>query len=505
MAASAPTDAPAPRARAVREHLLILGRQTLVYGLAGAAAQAVGIVTLPIFARVFSPSQYGVLEVATVGYSALLVIADTGLTSGAQRNYYDYNDHEEPERRSALFTGLAASVTLGTIIALGLVVFAYPVSQWVFGTPRYAGLIRIVAITVPIGTIAAFAREAMRLKFKPWRYTVSALLGSAGAAVIGVVAVVALNAGIDGVMIGTLIGTGLAAIYGFVVSRRALLGRFSRPELRTMVMYGLPLIPAAAAMWGLNFVDRVILAKLGSLAETGDYAVANRFGFVLMLLVTAFATAYGPFQLALWKEDPEFEKQMRDRTLTYLTVVLVATGVVLAVFAREIISILAPSFDAAYRVVGLLTMSVVFWGIANLVLFGIGLMRRTRHVATFTAAALAMNVALNFALIPLWGIVGASLANLIAYVFLAVAYYRKSQELYPTAYSLDKPGKVILAGAFAMAVGALPLANSPAMFALKLGVVAAFGVSLRLLRVIDEPELQEIRALAARAKRFGRA
>jgi O-antigen/teichoic acid export membrane protein len=306
-------------------------------------------------------------------------------------------------------------------------------------------------------------------------------------------------------MLGALIGTSLAAIYGLVVSRRALLGRFSRPELGTMVTYGLPLIPAAAAMWGLNFVDRIILAKLGSLADTGEYAVANRFAFVLTLLVTAFATAYGPFQLALWREDAEFEKQMRDHTLTYLTVVLVATGVVLAVFAREIISVLAPSFTPAYRVVGLLVMSVVFWGIANLVLFGIGLMRSTRHVATFTAVALAMNVVLNFALIPLWGIVGASVANLIAYAFLATAYYRKSQQLYPTAYSLGKPSKVILTGSLAMAVGALPLTNSVAVFGLKLAVVAAFCGSLRLLGVIDEPELREIRALLTRVKSFGRA
>ena len=64
-------------------------------------------------------------------------------------------------------------------------------------------------------------------------------------------------------------------------------------------------------------------------------------------------------------------------------------------------------------------MAVVFWGIANVALFGIGLMRRTGQVAVFTAVALAINVGLNFLLIPPFGIVGASIANLIAYVVLA--------------------------------------------------------------------------------------
>jgi O-antigen/teichoic acid export membrane protein len=489
-----------PGGRPVRARLLTLGRQTFVYGIAGAASQAVGIVTLPVFARTFSPAQYGVLEIATVGYAALLVLADTGLTSGAQRSYYDYDDHQEAERRATLFTGLVATMTVALTFAVVLLALAVPISNWTFGTASHASLVRLVGITIPLGTLGAYSREAMRLKFRAWRYTISALLGSAGAAIIAVVAVVGFDSGVAGVLVGTLIGSALAAAYGFVVSRRDLIGGFSRPELRKMLAYGAPLIPAAGAMWGLNFVDRVILAKLGSLSETGEYAVANRFGFVLLLLVTAFATAYGPFQLALWREDPEAEKQVRDRILTYLTMVLVTVGVVLAVFAREIISILAPAFDSGYQVVGLLVMAVVFWGIANVALFGIGLMRRTGQVALFTAVALAINVGLNFLLIPPFGIVGAGIANLIAYIVLAVAYYRKSQHLYPTAYSLARPAKVLIAGSLAMTVGALPLPDTAATFAIKLATVTAFCASLRLLGVIDDAEIHELRVQARRAR-----
>ena len=489
----------------LRQRLLTLGRHTFVYGLAGAAAQAVGIVTLPIFARAFTPAEYGVLEIATVGYAALLVFADTGLTSGAQRSYYDYDDHEEPERRAALFTGLAASLAWGALAVLVLVAFAGPISRWVFSGQQYDAVVRIVALTVPLGTIAAFAREAMRLKFRPWTYTVSALLASVGGALIAIVLVVGFDLGVKGVVLGSLIGVGLAAAYGLAATHATLLGRFSPHELRKMVSYGLPLVPAAVALWGLTFVDRVMLAKLGSLADTGEYAVATRFGFVLTLAVTAFATAFGPFQLALWKEDAELEKRVRDHTLTYLTVALASLGVVLSVFAQDIVSVIAPSFDRAYQVVGLLVMSIVLWGIANLVLFGIGLMRRTGYVAAFTTLAAAVNIGLNFALIPPFGIVGASIANLIAYLVLVLTYYRTSQRLYPTPYTLSKPLKVLAVGAVAMGVGALPLGTSLAAFGARIVTVFLFAASLWLLRVIDEPELAELRALAGRARTFRRA
>jgi O-antigen/teichoic acid export membrane protein len=155
--------------------------------------------------------------------------------------------------------------------------------------------------------------------------------------------------------------------------------------------------------------------------------------------------------------------------------------------------------------VGLLLIAVALWGIANLVLFGIGLMRRTGYVALFTLLAAATNIALNFVLIPVWGMIGAGVANVAAYFVLVVLYYVKSQQLYPTHYSWAKPIKVLVAGALAMAVGVLPLDVSVVTFVVKAATVAAFGASLWLSGVIDERELRELRGLARRARALGTA
>jgi O-antigen/teichoic acid export membrane protein len=128
------------------------------------------------------------------------------------------------------------------------------------------------------------------------------------------------------------------------------------------------------------------------------------------------------------------------------------------------------------------------------------LMRRTRHLAAFTAAALVINVGLNLVLIPPWGIVGASIANLAAYVVLAVAYYVSSQRLYPTKYSLGRPIKILIAGALTMSVGALPLPDTWGTFAIKLAAVAVFAVSLRLLGVVDDAEVDELRSLTRQVR-----
>ena len=68
----------------VFDRFLILGRQTVVYGLGGVALQLIGLLTIPIFTRVFDANQYGVLETTIAAYMALIVLADLGITSAAQ-------------------------------------------------------------------------------------------------------------------------------------------------------------------------------------------------------------------------------------------------------------------------------------------------------------------------------------------------------------------------------------------------------------------------------------
>src|SRR5205823_2312235 len=156
----------------------------------------------------------------------------------------------------------------------------------------------------------------------------------------GIVAVKAFDAGISGVLLGLLIGNCLAAAYGLAVARGDVVGRLSAAELRRMLRYGAPLIPAAFAMWGLSFLDRLMLSRLGSFADTGEYAVGSRYSSLLMFGMTTFMTAYIPFMLSLWQEGSETERQLRARLLTYVTVGFVGAGLCIALFARELTTII---------------------------------------------------------------------------------------------------------------------------------------------------------------------
>ena len=469
-----------------------LARQTLIYGLAGVAPQVVGFLTLPVFSRAFSEAQYGILEIALASLSVAATTADIGLTSAAQRSYFDYQDHQQEHRRAVVTTAVVTAAVVSLAVAVIMLALRGWLSSVLFGSDAHVHTVELVAVTVPALVLGALLRETMRLRFLALHYLLSAMLTAAIGAGIGVLAVVAFDAGVDAVIFGMLAANLAAAIYG-AVAMRADLGRaFSRFELRRMLSFGLPLVPAAVALWALSLVDRLMLQDLASISDVGQYAAANRVAMVVQLGTTGFLLALAPYLLAIYSDNRELEKVTRGRTLTYLAFTLGAVALVLTLLAHELIQILAPDYGDAYLAVGPVAFGWVAFGVSSLVMAGISLARRTVWFALLAGAAAAFNIGLNLVFIPAWGMVGAAVATTAAYGLLAILYYIVAQRLYPTPY---EPWRVVAVLALA-AVWSAPgyvVYDSPVVAVLvKLGAVAGFVASVLLTRTLGTPELREL-------------
>jgi O-antigen/teichoic acid export membrane protein len=481
----------------MRRHILALGQQTLIYGLSGVALQILGVVTVPIFARVFSPSEYGVFELLTVAIAAVGILVDLGMASASQRSYFDYSDEQHAERRVVLSTAMLTSVGSATVLAAVLIVFRGPIASFMFDGRHYSKLVVVAAIALPLTAAATFTREIMRLRFRAWHYFASSVITALAGNGYVIVALLAFHAGLTAAVLGGAISGALALLYGGFVVRNDVGRRYSTAHLRTMLAYGLPLVPTAAALWALALIDRILLAKLSTLSQVGEYAVANRLGMVLALVTTAFAVAYAPFMLSMFEQDPEEEKVVRGKTLTYVTVVLALVAVIVGLFAREILMVAAPAYRSAYEAVGMLAIGTAAYGISTVALGGIALARQTSSLVALAAAAAVVNVALNLALIPIWGMNGSAAATAVGYVVLLALYYWRAQRVYPTPYEPGRVLRVLVAMALPLAVGAIPLSPLWVALVVKAGVLLAFAGALVLLGVIDRAEIAALRSLMA--------
>ena len=486
-------------------HFLSLAKQALVYGTSGVLLQVVGVVTLPVFARSFTHSEYGLLELALVLFSLSTAVADAGFASAAQRSFFDYTESDAEERRRVIFTAFTSTMGVATAIAVVLIAGRHGLADALFRRSGKTELIVLVAASVPLVIAANFLRETMRLRFRAWHYVVSSVLAAAVSAAVAVAAVLALDVGVEAIFFGMIVGNGIAVAYGLLVVHSDIGRRFSRPELRKMLVYGMPLVPTAIAVWALALLDRLLLGWLSNLSEVGQYAVANRISGVLFLLVTGFVLAFGPYVFSIYSEDPELEKVVRGKTLTYVTIGLSLGALCLTLFARELLLVAAPSFDRAYKAVGPLSLGVLAVGISSVVMAGISIARRTIYLALLAGIGVAVNVGFNLILIPPYGMLGAAFATAAAYGVLTFLHYMVAQRLYPTPY---EPKSVLIVVLLAIAFGTLgvvALGPVPVALAVKGLAVAAFLVALRLTGVVSVDELDRIRDLVGGRLRPSRA
>jgi O-antigen/teichoic acid export membrane protein len=434
-----------------------------------------------------------VIELGTTTMTVALTLTDAGLTAAALRSFYDYRDDEEHERRSVLTTGFVTTTLLALTVALLLIVFRSELSRWIFGTSHVESLLIAIAGSMFALNTWRYVSEVMRVRLLAFRYLTMVVLAAAITTTIGVVGVTVLGWRVEGVFVAAVIGNSIAALYGVLAIRHAFVGRFSGEHLRKMLAYGLPLVPAALAAWALALADRLILSHVGSLAQVGQYAIANRLSNLLSIGMTAFLFALTPFLFATYSQDPEQEKAARARTLTYLAFILSLGGLVLTLFAKDVLHIVAPRFESAYKAVGPLVLGMIAYGFTSILATGIALARKTLRGMVLVLMAAALNIGLNFLLIGPWGIVGAGVATAVGYGFLAVSYYVVSQRVYPTPF---EPRKVLTTIGLASVLGVLgvvPLGSTATALVVKAAAVVVFVVAVWATRTITKAEFSEMR------------
>jgi O-antigen/teichoic acid export membrane protein len=491
----ATTDGPVPEPAPT--HFGRLGRDLAIYGSGRIAFQLLIILAIPILTRIFGQAEFGVIETMTTLTAAVAVFVVLGLDSASQRSYFDYDDSQVEERRRVLSTTFWTLLGWSAFVCGALVLLREPIADALFDDAGQDVVVGLAIGLVAVEAMFLFTQEVLRVRHQPTRYAVLSVLWAIATIGLMLFLVGVLDRGLQGYYLGFLVGGLLVVAVGLLVVRDSVGLTYSRRELGIMLAYGLPLVPLAASTWLLLLVDRFFLLHYASLDEVGLYGLGVRLANLLLLPVMTLGLAWSPFIFQLAQRAPDEERAVRGRSLTYTAILLSFGAIVVSVFAREVfLTVTDPIFGEAYEVVGLSSAAVVFIGLNAVTMTGISLKRRTGYFARYAVYVAALNIALNFLLIPPWGMIGAALATALTYGALAGLYYYRAQIVDPAPFQL---GKVLIALATAgvlIAIGTFinldPLWLSVLV---KLPLVAAFPVAMILFRVLDPEAMDLLRKL----------
>src|SRR5438093_5990339 len=463
-------------------------RHSAIYGLGSIVARVLGVLLLPLYTRYLSPSDYGLIETLVALAAVLTALVAQAMKSAFFRFYFD---SAEPERRllvvrTAFWYVLAAS----TAVLIAGVALAQPISWILFHTRSHDGLV----IAAFIGLWAALNYEQMtslfRVEQRPTAYGTATLANVAITIAATILLVVVFDKGPLGVLVGNFTGTLIVYAALLLYSRHALGLQFDRSLYRAMNRFGLPLVPSALALWLTNFSDRFFLVKLTDAHEVGLYSIAVRIASAIVLLLTAFRMAWPAFAYSI--EDDREARRTYSFVLTYMVFVCCWLALALGLLAPWLLKLISTEpFYPAANVVPLLAFGVAAFGAYVVVQIGTGRARKTRSNWFVTGVAAVLNVALNFALIPSYGRMGAAIATVAAYSLLFVTMAWRAHRVFPVAYHWRRVATLGVAS-----VGLTVLGKAlDVPLGVALALTAAFPLVLLLLGFYLPAERQRLRRL----------
>lgn len=447
-----------------------------------------GLVSFPIFTRVFSVAEYGLIDL--VQKLALLLVAGgkMGLQNAALRFYDLRRFAAEPrEQRSYYATMFFGALGSASVVAL----LFLAVAGWFKAGGRLgsvSGVLHFVALLVVLRSLGSILYAFLRIEERTKTFNVAAVASKAATLAV-VCALLPWMGRLAGTYFvgATLVEVMLAAALIAPLVRRRLLApsSFDFSLWQAGVAFGLPLVIYEWAFTLLGSADRFLVQHYLGAQALGLYSVAYGLAqSVNDLLVTPLGLALMPIYMRLWStEGPQ--KTAEFLSLTFDAFLLVAAGILAtaAACSHDAVIVLASAkYAGAEQLIAVLLSGLLIYTMHIFLAAGLLIHKRSLLMAGILAAAALLNIATNCVLLPRMGLLGGAVAVLLSYAACIFGLWRASNRLLALRVHFRFLGGYAVAGLLAwLAAGAIALRPGLMGLAVRAAVASAAYVSVLLL------------------------
>ena len=382
-----------------------------MYGATSLGVKALGFALLCICSRFLSPRDFGVVSVAESVGIFVGAVGGLGLAGASRRLYFQFASDPD-ELRSYVGNVLRVSfVSAGLLLAVAMLLGPGLLSRVApsFDVAFFPYLALAIATSV-----AAFVLQCRLMvyqceeRIRPYVGYVS--LQALAAAVLTLAFVVWARHGAAGLLSARMLGTAVPL---------ALVVLLSQPLLR--------------ARWRWNHVRETLRVSVGV------YSLAYQMGMVMPLVTDAVSRAWSPMFFSVQREG-EAGRKAAAKIFGDLVLALAAIACVGALFANTFVRwFIDVRYASAGRIVPIVLGAYLCHSFFVLFQLSAVQVRRTEFVLAVSAVALAVNIALNFVLVPSHGMYGAAWATLAAYFVEMALMAAVAQRLLPMPYGWLRP------------------------------------------------------------------
>jgi O-antigen/teichoic acid export membrane protein len=392
--------------------------------LAGILARlGIGFISLPIFTRVFSVADYGLIDFAGKILLLLTALSKMGLQNSALRFFDQKAFASDPQSSRRYYS----TMFLGGILTSVIVAILFRAVSETFVRSRIdaplAGLFGFVSLLVVLRAMQSMLWSFLRIEERTKAYNVSIVAMKVATIVTVCLFLPWCGRSARTYFLGaTAAELAIVAGLSWLVFPRGILNpsQFQPALFRAGLAFGGPLILYELSSIVLDVGDRVLVRHYLGAGPLGLYSVAYGLSAqVNELLIVPLNLAIFPIYMRLWTlEGREATVRFLSVSLDLFLLVAAAIGALAAVTARDGLILLASAkYAGAERLIPLIVVGLLIYTAHIFLCAGLLIHRKTGTMAGVLLCSAAVNITLNCVLLPRLGLVGAAIATVVSYAF----------------------------------------------------------------------------------------
>lgn len=462
---------------------------TFAYQAPSVLSALLAIVTLRLYTGHLSTADYGYAENLLTAIIFTSILLRFGIGEAFVRFWFDDEDHAR--RMDLARTATAWTLYASTAVtAIGLA-FAGPLSQLILAhedaTLMALGLFGLWAFT-NLEMANALLRVEERLKV----YVIASMCNILLTVALTVSLVVVADTGARGYVLGNYGASTAVLVVLWLVHRDRVSFRPPRGT-RALLRFGGPTVPADAAAFALNVVDRTYLLHAQSADAAGRYGFAAKLSTVVIVAVRGFQAAWPPLAYSVTDEAQAARLYARVTTAYVAVTGTVVCGVLLV--GRWAVKALAddPSYYGASEALPWVALGWALYGLVLVLVTVAGRAKVTTRNFPATAAGLVVNVVLLVTLVGPLGIAGAGIALCGAYVVILVVLHALTRRLFAVPFEWSRLARAVVVLAAIGVGGELLLPTHGAVgLVTRLALLALTPIALLAARILRLSDLKAV-------------
>ncbi len=393
----------------------IMGNNALKYGAIGIAttivSRAINLISVPIFSRLLSRSEYGSVDVFFSLSNILYIIIGLSAFGIVERAILDYKDDSKKY--------IATTMNLIVLNSIVIIVFAniiYSDVRNLLAISRYS--LNLMLIYSLMLCIISYKNCELNYRFKyvynMW-YTMACILPNLFLSVCFILINI-FPSNYFARIYGAIIPSIFLGIWTYVTYQKDTKDRFDLEYVKYTLKYALPLIPHNLSVLLLSNADRIMINKLFGASVAAIYALTYTVGILMSVAVEGVNKIYLPV-LFRKMETETYKDVSAYQTLLILgmSIILVAVQMV----SPELILIMGgESYIECQTFVNWIIYSTFVYFLYTLYYNLEYYNKRTILIAIGTIISVVINILLNYYFMPIYGYKFGVFSTVISYIVL---------------------------------------------------------------------------------------